>query len=66
MARTAFHLRVQFVDVYCHEEADGPGDAEPYIWPVFFKIDGDYLRRRCGQIDRISDRGIYDRCSWKS
>lgn len=27
----------------CGHEADGPGKAEPYLWNVFFKVDGDTL-----------------------
>ena len=27
----------------CHDEGDGAGDAEPYLWTVFFKCDGSTL-----------------------
>lgn len=41
MARTPFNARVVISKIICHDEADGPGDAEPYLWAVLFKIDGD-------------------------
>jgi hypothetical protein len=34
-------VSLRLEDVHCFDEADGPGSAEPYLWTVFFKIDGD-------------------------
>lgn len=41
MARSTLNLKVTLDNVHCHDEGDGPGNAEPYLWPVYFKIDGD-------------------------
>ena len=34
-------LKLDHID--CHDEGDGPGNAEPYLWTVFFKADGETL-----------------------
>jgi Polyglycine hydrolase-like, structural repeat len=34
-------LKFKLDTIHCGDEGDGPGDAEPYLWSVFFKIDGD-------------------------
>src|SRR4051812_13012512 len=31
---------IRLTTVRCLDEGDGPGSAEPYLWTVFFKIDG--------------------------
>ncbi len=31
-------------NIICHDEGDGWGSAEPYLWTVFFKIDGTTVR----------------------
>ena len=34
-------VKVTLSNIHCYDEGDSIGSAEPYLWTVFFKIDGD-------------------------
>jgi hypothetical protein len=40
MARTTLNIRFDINRLHCRDEGDGWGSAEPYLWTVFFKVDG--------------------------
>jgi hypothetical protein len=40
VARDLLRVWLKVQRITCHEEGDGWGTAEPYLWTVFFKIDG--------------------------
>jgi len=33
-------VKIKLNEIICHDEGDGWGSAEPYLWTVFFKVDG--------------------------
>jgi hypothetical protein len=41
MARNPLQIQLVVDRIRCHDEGDGLGSAEPYLWTVFFKVDGD-------------------------
>ncbi len=41
MALTPLRTRISLDQIRCFADGDGFGSAEPYLWTVFFKIDGD-------------------------
>lgn len=41
MARNPLQAQLVLDRIRCHDEGDGIGSAEPYLWTVFFKVDGD-------------------------
>ena len=41
MTRTPLRTRLSLDHILAYAEGDGFGSAEPYLWTVFFKIDGD-------------------------
>ncbi len=46
--RATLNLETVLQNVHCHDEGDGWGNAEPYIWTVFFKVDGDNFAVEAG------------------
>lgn len=43
MARPVMRWMINLNPLDCHDEGDGIGDAEPYLWTIFFKCDGSTL-----------------------
>lgn len=47
---------VKLSTIYCRDEADSAGDAEPYLWTIFFKIDGETIRQ---QLTRLTGDAVF-------
>lgn len=41
MARQPLQVEIYLDHIHCHDEGDGIGSAEPYLWTIYFKLDGD-------------------------
>jgi hypothetical protein len=43
-------VNITLRNIHCSDEGDGPGSAEPYLWTVFFKVDGDTVSAESGAL----------------
>ena len=50
--RQSLDVSISLDRILCIDEGDGPGNAEPYLWTLFFKIDGDTVK-----VDALNLRG---------
>lgn len=42
--RHSLDVSINLSHIHCIDEGDGPGLAEPYLWTLFFKVDGSTFR----------------------
>ncbi len=47
---TSTAVSITLSNIHCSDEGDGPGSAEPFLWTVFFKIDGDTVSADSGTL----------------
>src|SRR4051812_16428220 len=52
------NVSINLRNLHCYDEGDGPGDAEPYLWTVFFKVDGDTVQKAEVTVDLIGENPI--------
>ncbi len=48
MARSTLNVQFDLTHIKCHDEGDGWGSAEPYLWTVFFLADGSTISVNSG------------------
>lgn len=55
VCKRQYSAAVMLNTIYVHDEADGSGNAEPYLWPVFFKVDDTAI----AQLDAPLDHWVF-------
>lgn len=54
------HVSIRLQELGCHDEADGDGNAEPYLWCCFFKVDHSVLQHFILELDRENQMRAID------
>jgi len=55
--RRSLNVSITLTHIHCIDEGDGPGLAEPYLWTLFFKIDGSTVQ--LAQVQNAEDQSLF-------